>query len=404
MVRTIPLGPVLFTVAVALLAFGSPGSSSDRGVEPNGACSGSAPCLTVSNTGVAYEGTSAAGAGLFGVTKNASSSSSSGTGVEGDDLGSESFNKGVVGTSTNGTGVSGTSGSGVGVAGIGSVGGLIGESNSGAVGQVANQHTGLYGNGATGVQASSTARLSPALVVNGQSGANLIRANNSSAHDVFVVNDNGDVTVSGGSASAFYDVGQLFDTESISGGTVGTEGAAGVEAGGGGITALITGAGGDSVFANGYGGLLFEGLNSADNDVFQVDDSGTVSALSFNSVYATVRRPTASGGAVLTNVEHAAQPTIADTGEAQLRNGEAWIALDPRFAASIDASAGYLVFLTPEGATRGLYTAQKTSHGFGVRECRGGTSSLPFAYRIVAKPLGSPSERLAPLAPIGSTR
>jgi hypothetical protein len=43
------------------------------------------------------------------------------------------------------------------------------------------------------------------------------------------------------------------------------------------------------------------------------------------------------------------------------------------------------VFLTPEGDCRGLYVSDKRPHQFEVRELQGGTSSLTFSYRVVAK-------------------
>ena len=48
--------------------------------------------------------------------------------------------------------------------------------------------------------------------------------------------------------------------------------------------------------------------------------------------------------------------------------------------------------------TRGLYVSLKTPSGFEVREAQGGRSSLPFDYRIVARPLDAANDRL-PLAP-----
>jgi hypothetical protein len=79
-------------------------------------------------------------------------------------------------------------------------------------------------------------------------------------------------------------------------------------------------------------------------------------------------------------------PTIEDTGEARLRNGEVQVALDPAFSDAIDHRAGYVVLLTPEGDTSGLYVAARSSNGFAVRETGNGRSSVPFAYRIVAHP------------------
>jgi hypothetical protein len=90
----------------------------------------------------------------------------------------------------------------------------------------------------------------------------------------------------------------------------------------------------------------------------------------------------------------AASPTLEDTGESQLRAGVAFVRLDPSFANAIDPRQSYLVLITPEGATAGLYVTQRTPNGFMVRENPGGHSDAPFAYRIVAHPFGSREPRL----------
>jgi hypothetical protein len=93
----------------------------------------------------------------------------------------------------------------------------------------------------------------------------------------------------------------------------------------------------------------------------------------------------------------ARRPTIEDTGEARLHDGEARVLLDPAFSRVVDPRAGYLVLVTPEGEIpAGLYVAQRTSNGFTVRENGVSTNGIPqrgrdgssimFAYRIVATP------------------
>jgi hypothetical protein len=88
------------------------------------------------------------------------------------------------------------------------------------------------------------------------------------------------------------------------------------------------------------------------------------------------------------------QPTREDYGEAQLANGQAYVRLDPAFANIIDHRAGYLVFLTPEGPSQGLYVTGKSIAGFFVRENPGGHATIGFQYRIVAKPYGVKAQRL----------
>jgi hypothetical protein len=75
-------------------------------------------------------------------------------------------------------------------------------------------------------------------------------------------------------------------------------------------------------------------------------------------------------------------------------SGVARVTLDRQFADSIDSTASYRVFLTPDGDTNGLYVALKTPLGFVVRETRGGRSTLNFDYRIVATAFGDLGKRI----------
>ena len=86
--------------------------------------------------------------------------------------------------------------------------------------------------------------------------------------------------------------------------------------------------------------------------------------------------------------------TLEDVGSARLVNGQSTVVLDRTYATSIDMSAPYHVFLTPNGDTRGLYVAAKTPGSFTVRETQGGHGTLSFDYRIVASPAGQSTERV----------
>jgi hypothetical protein len=65
----------------------------------------------------------------------------------------------------------------------------------------------------------------------------------------------------------------------------------------------------------------------------------------------------------------------------------------------MDPRKPYLVFITADGPSKGLYVAQKTNSGFIVRENPGGSSTLVFDYRIVANPIDTtvPSRFGAPI-------
>ena len=71
-----------------------------------------------------------------------------------------------------------------------------------------------------------------------------------------------------------------------------------------------------------------------------------------------------------------------DFGEARVVRGKAEVKLRADFAAVIKGP--YHVFLTPHGASNGLYVAARRRRAFLIREQGRGTSSLTFSYRIVA--------------------
>ena len=73
-----------------------------------------------------------------------------------------------------------------------------------------------------------------------------------------------------------------------------------------------------------------------------------------------------------------------DFGRAKVVKGKAAVKLDPAFVAVV-RSDDYHIFLSPEGASKGLYMSRINRSGFEVREQEGGTSTLPFSYRVVAR-------------------
>jgi len=92
-----------------------------------------------------------------------------------------------------------------------------------------------------------------------------------------------------------------------------------------------------------------------------------------------------------------AENWLEDAGSGQLSNGSARIELDAAFAETVNAGVEYHVFLTPNGDSRGLYVSQKTATSFEVHEQGGGTSSIAFDYRIMAKRKGYENVRLEDL-------
>jgi hypothetical protein len=318
-----------------------------QGVTPSATttCTSNSACSAFNNhgKGPGAQSTSKKGNGLEGDTTFNSTSNATGVaGVIGQDLSSTSaFNFGVFGMSTNGFGIKGLS-----------------NANAGVLGN-SNLATGVFGQ-------TFNPSLTTGKVEYGVVGS--------------------DASTDGGSLNS---------------------GVGGFSVNGDGIVGTSTNATG--VFAQGNiallaepsatGSLLLLGLNAAAVTVATLDTSGNLNIagiLTTSGSCATgcAKLKSGSGKRVISYVGSQSRPTMEDVGEAQLVRGQAIVRLDPSFANVIDAHSPYMVFLTPEGDTNGLYVAQRTPAEFVVREIHGGTSSLGFAYRIVARPIGDTSPRL----------
>jgi hypothetical protein len=88
-----------------------------------------------------------------------------------------------------------------------------------------------------------------------------------------------------------------------------------------------------------------------------------------------------------------AEAFYEDVGQGSLINGIGVVTLDADFAALVRTDS-YQIFLTAYGDNNGLYVNGQTASGFDVREARGGTSSIGFGYRLLARPRGAASQRL----------
>jgi hypothetical protein len=85
---------------------------------------------------------------------------------------------------------------------------------------------------------------------------------------------------------------------------------------------------------------------------------------------------------------------MEDFGSGLLKQGVAVVKIDPAYAETVSETADYHVFLTPRGDSKGLYVINASIASFEVRESGGGTSSLSFDYRIVARRRGYEAQRL----------
>jgi hypothetical protein len=104
----------------------------------------------------------------------------------------------------------------------------------------------------------------------------------------------------------------------------------------------------------------------------------------------------AAGGSrkVALNTIGSPEHWFEDAGSGQLSNGAAVVNIESVFGETVNTGVDYHVFLTPKGDCKGLYVAQESATSFVVRELGGGTSSLAFDYRIMAKRKGFEQLRL----------
>ncbi len=372
-------------VVVAAFTIAADRSHPSEGViDPT--CTSSSPCIEYDNngSGPGVRGIGLTGNGLSGEAKVNSSSASNGrAGVIGADSSSSGvFNAGVKGTSIRGTGVIGVSTSSNGVSGTSSSATGVSGASSTSFG-VAGRTNGK-GPVVAAVQGTNNAS-AIAVRANGLGGP-LFVGNNSGGVDVFKVDDFGDVLA----------------TAEVVGGNSATENT-GVEGQGTfeGVVGIAESSGGVGVRSTGVGGsLMYQATNSGDVNVFDVDDSGNVTitglitTAGFCSSGCSVRADQ-PGARVVSYSPREAEPTIEDVGEAQLVSGRAYVRIDAALAGVMAQHSNYLVFITPEGDSRGLFVTGKSPAGFTVVENQGGHSTLAFSYRIVAKPFGVSGPRLA---------
>jgi hypothetical protein len=408
-------------------------------------------------TGPGIRGISVDGNGLAGATKHISSSLATGReGLIGNDISSSgSFNAGVRGLSVRGTGVAGQSTSGPGVVGTASGGaGVVGTASGGAgVEGSSTSGTGVFGSSSSGVGSFS---MSTSSIGAGGVSSSSVGAFGESGSSFGVLGETFNSSTTSGLAAVegFDENGVSGDLNQgvlgFSSLSIGVEGrtstgtAVDAVASGSGGTAInasattgigllvvnggsaedaafLTGSiGGDAFIGEGNGlGLMALGFATSPStvpalnancssapaitatqrgfgDIMSLDCSGNMILTGGLTTFGTplVVKRNAAGTQVATFSARQTVPTLEDVGEAQLAGGQAYVRIAPDFAATIDRQANYLVFITPQGESRGLYVTQKTGAGFEVRENGGGRSSLAFDYRIVAKPYGESSLRL----------
>ena len=356
------------------------------GVAPNAICVSPSPCLTWINNGkgVGLFGVGAQNNGVEGHVKGASTLGLTASGVYGADFSTGTSNAGVSASSLNGDGV----------ISFGALTGVFADATSTTKG------TGLFASGAQEAVFAETQGVGGGIAVRARSQdlrGYMFYGESTDSGKFFTVSDSADVQVGG----------NLYDDQVVSG-------AGGVYSncitsscqaaiyGSSGTGFALFGQAMDQtsigVEAVGGGGIIMEGQNMNQTPVFDLDDSGNLTIAGVlttsGSCHVGCAAPHHPGRHVSTFATQATEPVTEDFGQGQLVNGAAYVRLDAAFANVIDSASNYLVFITPEGDSKGLYVTQKSATGFAVRESQAGRSTIAFDYRIVAKPFGPPSSRL----------
>lgn len=299
-------------------------------------CHSASACAGGVNTGTGFGvlAVSAATNGVDSATKNPSSSTHHGrSGVYGHDDSTDlgTLNVGVAGYSNLGTGMQASSTNGI---GLQATGGGIGISASSGFGDA--------------IDASSTGT--------GNAAAVLATATNSAAVYAISAANIGVAAVAG--------AGNTSPGLAVAGGTADQS------------------------------GKLIAGTDRNGTPIFTVDNAGNEHIAGQLFTQGSCSLGCSRTRRVTSYAARESMPSMEDVGEGQLAAGKARISLDPAFANVIDKDAPYAVFVSPEGSSHGLYVTQKSATGFTVVENFGGHATIPFSYRIVAKPYGVTLTRL----------
>jgi hypothetical protein len=101
---------------------------------------------------------------------------------------------------------------------------------------------------------------------------------------------------------------------------------------------------------------------------------------------------TSTNGCRRVYTREAAEVRLVDEGRAKLVDGKARVDLDPVFMEMIEGE--YIVHLTAEGPSKGLYVAERHADHFIVRENSNGASNLSFVWMLTAARRGYAGLRL----------
>lgn len=371
-------GIVALAGSVALSPAVAGRASIDGGVTGNRVCSSSTPCFHSTNhgSGPAIAGQSDGGNGIVGQTI-ANSKTASFYGIVGADLATPNPN----GTPLTNAGVFGKTTTGIGVLAQANQGTAIVGNAAGGDGIFATTQSNIQGIASAGVFGEDVGNTSTASGVTGFSGTGIGVAGDNFERGRFLNAAFLGLTFAS-SINTYTPAkppGGLFNSD-IGEGVVAESQASQAEA---------------LAAANFSGGPLFRAY-AGSAEMLDLDNGGNMvleGSLTQNGNPKSVTRTSGADDVVMYSPTQSVA-TVEDLGEARLSLGQAYVRLDPRFASTMNQAHPYLVFITPQGDTAGLYVSQKSSAGFIVRE-HGGQSNIAFDYRIVAEPYAAQGPRFA---------
>lgn len=134
--------------------------------------------------------------------------------------------------------------------------------------------------------------------------------------------------------------------------------------------------GGQALQVNGSSHLNGNTIVQGDFQVFGTKNAVVPTSLGMRAVHA----------------EESTEVWFTENGFGRLRDGKAWIEVDPLFAEIVSLDRPYHVFIEEYGDAE-LYVSRRTPKGFEVT-LRGGDADVEFSYRLMAKRLGYEDNRL----------
>jgi hypothetical protein len=354
------------------------GKSAAAQTDNSRTCSNATQCLQRINTGtgLGISGVSAGGSGIMGQT-TAFDPAKTFTGITGLDLATPNPS----GTPFNNAGVLGKTSTGIGVWAVADRGTALVANANGGSGVFGTTQSNVTGESSSGVFGEDVGNSSVAAGVTGFSGTGIAVQGDQFERGKFLNAAFLGLTFAS-SVTTYFPAkppGGLFNSDI-----------------GEGVVAETSGAGAEALAAANFGGGPLFRAYAAKTEMLDLDNAGNMIIAGKLTQHGTPNSitHTARSGDVVMYSPMQAVATVEDVGEAQLSGGETYVRIDPRFADTMDRAGSYLVFLTPQGDTPGLYVTAKTASGFVVRE-HGGRSNVVFDYRIVAHPFEQQGARLA---------